>query len=1375
MRTSFVLMALLALAGCLPQAKTQSCGSGSVFNSTARACVPITAAGAASGVSITASSPLTPTVTVSQTQTTATQFSITVNDRDNQGYQTRWMLYPPSGVSFAGNPLSQNTASLNLIPNNLALQTGLWTLSAEVLNANATSIVASKQWAVNVTSQPTPTLSINAGSGLTGLTGNRLTTDVATLNLSVNVSDTVGNTSWRLRWYYDGAVMSAVGPFAGTVNGMAQTFFSTVNALSTDNPPLSAGPHVIRAELRNSADTSVYSSLEWTIFVYAPNLPQVSTTAAPIPDTSVTVSAVNGVTIAAGGYSSNGTVLTTADAFCVAVNDFNGTLDAAGGVTVQFKKNGANTGVPQSFTANHGRVCLNSANPTYTMTLANPAVGEFQTVSAAITDVGTNTVVATVNWGVSVRPKNTAPLANIDAPATPSNHSQGALVSYSLTATDEDTTSTDDMGVYFFYDGVALDGVNFFPGTSITSPDCTHPAGAGPAGAARITCDLTLPAYNLTGRIDPATANYTLTAYVADEVTFGGAPQNSNTISWTIQPVLSNSESVIAPQGVTTSTPSTGTAAAAAGNSYIALLTSPTTPTVGPVSEGTSIVFNVLVKDDDRDDFTIQIDRCVDAGCTVTQNVVASTTVARSTDSLGRRAPYSYTLAEDLVSGMVSDVITFRVTTRDELPDGSQGVAQTMDMTLTVNDYNPFPLWAGSGSASPALGDVVSVVAGMPLTLDPGSITDASTTDGSTIVYQWEISTDAGVTWSSITGATSRVLKWTPGNDLGGTAVRLRLCLGDDGFGNEITLCTGIANPGAPAMPATTRVAGPWTGVTARANSLAKDAANPDHSGDVASWFDPSDRAWYMAYVNKNGTDDGTIVVEKHSMAANGTLSLAKTVSFRTEESGTFYDAQSLGLVGQSVTVGAKTYKGLYLSYVTQSAPSIAPRLRVRHLDITDGDMLFSYSGFTESDATTTNMSATTSSTAGEVTLEVLDPAFDAGEYITLNGIPLTSVATTATPGDCEFEADNTLTADQVMTNIFNAYATCVAATSDARDFAPNGAVVADEWAITNFPRDWVDLGYSLYLGKVGTPMVQDGYLLLPFLDNLNTGKLSVAVIDTVGGGLASGALGSTAGSYSQIPSYVAVNTTVQGLDLSNSHNDTANFDVAMVTTASGLNVYRLTFTAPSTIAVTGSVTNVFGAGEFIRKPRIASGPAGTNNHVFVVAEDTSSLTRELFFARVDASTYTLAAGMPVIPLDAAHEQASELTEFRISALSGSKRAALGVLTDAGEVLVSLLKPVNPSPDIPSIRPVTGAGVSYPKVDDSVTMTVPVLAMSEAGTLTVGDPGATAGENAKEGVVLVHSSSAATDLSATFVNVTEESISATAVSGTGLFQPPYVK
>lgn len=1429
--TGFILLMLLALTGCLPQAKQQSCGSGSVFNSSSRECVPITSGGTTNGVSITARSPAVSSLSVAKTQSAASQFTVTVNDSLNQGYLIRWLLYPPSGVVFNGNPLIINSASYNLFPSTVksgGLDVGVWTLSAEIMNSTGVTLLTSAQWVINVTTDPTPTLTYHTGAP----TSSRLTTDsTSTFVTAVTVNDTaVTPTSWKLTWYYDGQTMKT-GTSSGCKSPVAlpscafssattHTSFSTSNALTVDDPPiLAVGPHTIRAELTNIAGTSVYDSKEWTVSVYAPNMPQITATSGPAITTVPT--AIDGIAISSGGFRVAGTSLYNATdslgAFCVTVDNY---LGSGSGVLLQFTRDNGVVIGSQTFSAPPAlpRICLDDiplVAGTFAFNLSNSNVGELRTIQASIRDLATNTLSATASWAVSVRPKNTPPVAALVSPASPNvqlQYSAGVTAveaTYTIAVTDDDTV-TDNMNIDFYFDGVLMNGTNVFPGTTITTPDCSHAPSVAPTGSTRLQCTVRIPSYDTTGRINPiavyapalASREYTVSARALDQVTNGSAPQSSSTISWVARPIdvtavaLTNSLSTIAAQ-------QTVAGAGSATSSYIAQQTVPANAVI-TASEGDDIQFNVLVDDFERDDFRIQIERCVTVACTSFLPAVGTTLISRTTDDLGKRAIFDYNIPEDVVTGAASGVVSWRVTVNDYLPDLDTTPAPNVAtnsvqviFSLTVTNVNPFPEWAGSAGVTPTLAPVLpatefNVFTGVPFTFNPGTIVDDSTADGDVILYQWQISSDSGTTWNDIADATSSVLRWTPPAGLAaGPALQFRLCLGDDGFGNDLADCS---DPSDPPGPATVRFAGPWTGVVARSNTIAKNTLTATAHREVATWYDNTEREFYKVYVNSPATDSDSIVVEKYDVATTGAMTFAKALSFPTERSGTAYSASALSVVGQTVTTGGKTYRNLYVSYVTQSAPTIAPRMRVRQVDLTDGELNFTYDGFYESSchsataydcaAGTTNLTVTASTvTAGMVDIEVANATFDVGEYILVHGMRLTPLTTySGTPDDCEFETRDSLgvllSTDLIAANIVTSMGLCAA--TDVRGLFDAPAITSSTLNFTEYPRNWVDLDYALSLTKVGEIMLKSGTLVLPFIDNLNSNRLTIANINTLDG-FVSGSLGDTdTSTFAQTPQYDPL-VTIAGLDIAASTGDGNNLDVALTSSTGGLRVYRVDFTSPSTFAISLTSPVLF-ANEFVEKPRLATGATATNNNVFVLAQDQMAVTHDLFFARISATAYAATPASELVPFDGVHEQTKELTDYRIRALSGNKRAALSVLTDSGastgDVMVSLIKPTTLASNVPMIRPV--AGSAYPLLATLVSTTnVPMIAMSYPFTHVVGDVGAKALENSKESVLVLHPSGAS-GISSTIVNVTEETtangnISATSVDPSGRYQPPYVK
>ncbi|MFP5458254.1 MAG: hypothetical protein ACLGG7_05925, partial [Bacteriovoracia bacterium] len=684
--TLFLSLMTLFLVGCLPTAKEQACQNGSVFNSTSRSCVPITASGTTSGISINSRSPIVSNVTVAQTQTASTLFNVTIVNPLNQGYEVRWMLYPPSGVSYPSSPIqvNSNLASSNysLIPASLGLQPGLWTLTAEIFTLPAQQLATSAQWALTVTTNPVPQLAINTAlTAVVGTSASFRTNELAPTQFSVDVIDTApAPTAWNLYWSFDGqaSTPAAFTSGSGNASGRSQTFFSTAASPFSNDNPLTVGPHIVRAELR-SPSGSVYDTLEWTIFAVAPNMPQMPSAAPPRPSSSAIVSAIDGVNIQSNGFRLNDTSLYSpaagSGAFCVAVDT---SVGSGGGVSIRFKANG-NVITEQIFMAPSTYLCLDDFAPTFSVALQNPNVGEFQTISAEIVDLGTATVAFTVNWGLSVRPRNTPPVATLPSGvANPIFLLQDTAGSYTFLLQDTDTPNSDNMDITFFIDGLAMDGVNRFAGTNQVTPDCSHVGypiapdvtpGSGPTGAARLSCIVSIPSYDSNGRINPLNKTYTLSAQARDRSVNGAAAQTSNLVTWTVRPLnptaplIKQTAPTIAPQGTNESTASFIKTLA-----NPSLILDPTNGTVPHIPEGTDIVFNVLVDDTERDHFTIQIDRCTNVACSTVQPAISPTLVTRNSSDLGRRVNLTYNIPHDTITGLATATVRYRLSVKDVLP-----------------------------------------------------------------------------------------------------------------------------------------------------------------------------------------------------------------------------------------------------------------------------------------------------------------------------------------------------------------------------------------------------------------------------------------------------------------------------------------------------------------------------------------------------------------------------------------------------------------------------------------------------------------------------------------------------------------------------------
>jgi hypothetical protein len=1430
---------MLLLAGCLPVAKQQSCDAGNIFNSATRTCVPITSGGQTSGVNISSRSPAVSNFTVSLASAAPLSFSIVVGNPLNQGYSIQWNLYSPTSVASTVS----NTSSANIPTSAFNGVTGLWTLAAEVYSFPEGNLVTSAQWFLTVTNAVTPTLSKVAGAPLSVSNNPPATVYQVTVNNPV--------VNQQIVWYFNG-----VQETAQTLPSTQRTLFTPTNNFLNDNPPLANGVYTIRAELRNTINNTVFDSEEWTVFVNPPNLPQITNI---IPSNSTTVTAIDGLNLGDVGFrqytgissyvdlcSESGGVCASAQDFCIEVNDVLGSTGTPGNVTVNFYDNSTtNLIASRTFTALNPTQCLGSdpaVVSTFSFNLANANIGEFKNIVAQVRDNGSP--VTTISWPVSVRPRNTPPVANQSFPIVPAStnrfqqmdDSNPTETTYTLTVTDADTPIP-SLTYQFFFDGVLMNGTNFFPGTSVRTPDCT----TGPA------CQVTIPSFNLQGRVQPSLGlEYAITAQATDNGANGAPPMTSNTVLWRVRPFdLTENPAQTAPTansiadvGTSICTPNKDpsidiTETCTNGASFIARASAPTTALVGaytPVAEGTNVIFNMLINDQERDNFTINI-QCVSTSaneCPNTNSVISNQMITRVNDAFGRRVLVNYTIPQDILVGVSSGTITFEVTVRDQIrnfdtsvdPLGALvSVSHSKLFTLNVTNNNPFPLFDPL-QVAPVITDPLDVIAGFPLTLDPGPVTDASVTDGNVIVYQWQVCNVPVCTdpdWVSITGANQRVLRWTPGNDLAGDPIHIRLCLGDNGTDNEITVCTTANTPPPPiANPTAPRFVGPWSAIVAKANSITRQTTNTN-LGEVATWslFDDLEnrREMYTAYVSNAGTP--RIVVEKYNVALDGTISFDKSVQFTTESDPAFsYPASRISMQGFSRIVGPRTYRGLYIAYSTQSAPAISPAIRVRYIDITDpDDLIFSYSGVYSSNCLTAGIyddtcasKVSTAITSSRIaTITVTDPNVPVGDYIAFHGLKIFSVAAgtytnaqLADPlvfpdpgdanlgwginadGECEYTGDGLVDTSKAAALLSFAYDNCSTVSTDQRRalLVSDNTYLGSEWTVGPIAANWIDVPFPISNGRIGEIMVHDQAVLIPYLDNLTNGRLAVAAINTQSGGpyngYSYGGLGSSNGSsFSLSPQYAPVPASAESFDIANSFSQNGIFHVALRTSLNDLDAHRLTFAAPATVTVTNSVLDVFGAGTQISKPRIASGPVATNNHVFILAQDTLSATNDLAFARINGASFSAAGTETFYPLDDLHEQGTDLRDYRIRAVSANRKAVVATYTNSNQSMISLLRTPGASPSGVLVRPEGNGdqGIAYPLLGTGTG--VSNIGISYPFTAVVGSAGAQAGENSKESVSITYSVGAS--LQTALINAQEETIQASEVGADGRFNPPYLK
>lgn len=536
-------------------------------------------------------------------------------------------------------------------------------------------------------------------------------------------------------------------------------------------------------------------------------------------------------------------------------------------------------------------------------------------------------------------------------------------------------------------------------------------------------CDIIINPFNASGPLTYSSASYTISAKVRDN----GSPydpgngQASNEVQWLVDDVQDYNDDVAIADFVDSGTTT----------SYVSLTTTPGTPitlgedlSVDPgLAEGELIQFHVQVTDNQRDQHKITIDQlyCTEDLATAVTECdptdgsfdasklvtlvpdVATTTVnwgdvdqATNTVAINHQIRFDAISTTDQVDANGRGIAYYKISVTD-LPGAASSAVNGTDCNTTdkpgcrssdsvyvripINNDNPDPSFDDAGQVDPTLPGNLTIMAGLPVTLDPGPISDASTADGKNIDYQWVVSYDGGTNWFPIEGANERILVWTPSseiievassNQFATTTAQVKLCLGDDGFidGTQTLKeaydatnddCTDTGGP----MDSSTAIgsgglgqAWSFTVVPNLSTHMAYDNNSTSNTGlgQIATWIDPSSTdpiVQYTAYVTINKQ----IVVEKHVIAADGekggTLDpTINTVSENTSIAGQMesiiFDASTDGsFASNDVTylsiAGDPTNEALYIAYM---APiSGTDSVHIRRIDLGTGKTGFVHGG----------------------------------------------------------------------------------------------------------------------------------------------------------------------------------------------------------------------------------------------------------------------------------------------------------------------------------------------------------------------------------------------------------------------------------------------
>lgn len=973
------LSALIMLASCVPQTKQTQCGANEAFNSSLRSCVPIVG-GPESFVTIDDYSPHF-AVTKYKNDYSNVEFTISVSNPYNQTYSIQWERVfngTPESISTTGN-----ATTISLLPAYLGTtlgQVGTHLVTAKILVGS--TIVDTHSFELKINDNPKPT--INNSSVLP--VANNYVLSYTPLDTTQIFGFTIKNNAtlnathiWKTTWtvtkngaaYLRGGTTS-LNEIDSFINySSTETNISQLNTLPFNPSIDGVGEYTIRAIVSNDTPGEVVDERTWYVTVKYPPVSKVVSRdlyeASGTPSYSTVVNAYNGVSYASStAYNFVPSTVTIpagvgaqAD-FCVAVADGEGAMTGGSGVRVDWYLDGTTLVYSGTTTAGDSKVCLGDTSTPSSVIFTNPSTTDLltHTITAKIFDVSTNQEYTNNDigaglgtyplvWNVLVKPDNAAPTVAFTATSNLSgitcNSASGASKTCTVpqdqafvvgvTATDDfySTSSTTDTvqdkfaySMVLYRNGSAIQTCS----KSFTDVADTNTPGSDFVGPDYL-CSFTVPSYDANGPVNPTAYSYSVAITVSDSGSpiSGTTGKTSATYTYNLSPVTEvNTVPAIGAQGTTIS--ETHFANAATPSTVIR-----NSSTADFMTEGDTLNINVLVSDSERDHHQIRAYLCTDATC-VTSSQVATKNVTKTDSALTTLSGLTYTLPENTIPITTpigtSVPVYFKVEVTDSTHTLGAGLTTSAILDLNVQNKNPKPLFGGT--PSPTTATALTTMVGYPLTIDPGTVTDASlVTSESTIGYQWYVDADGGAdSFVIISGATSRRLTWTPSNAIAsGTIVNLRLCVHDNTVVNPLPTGAAIGTTGMNVGTSGSNCLGNWN-VTVRPNATNLEVAGGDMASDVAVWQDTTvtdKRVVYTAY-----TDESNIYINKTVFTATGVVYADavtgfETVQFPVMASGT----AAAGSVKDLSLNGNADY--LIISYqAADSSDPSSPRIKIRKL-----------------------------------------------------------------------------------------------------------------------------------------------------------------------------------------------------------------------------------------------------------------------------------------------------------------------------------------------------------------------------------------------------------------------------------------------------------
>lgn len=1109
LKSQILLLLVLIASSCLPVQKKTQCGDNEAFDGSKRKCVPVVGAASTGTVFITSRAPAN-SYTTTRVGSAVTH-KISVSDVYAYGFNVKWYLHY-TGTTTTSTLVATGVSQYSFVPATLYgfYGDGSYVVEAIVFDSTGEQL-DSTSWSVTMNPFATPTFNSPSPAGAAFTYASNITTSTH----QIDVSNPDSNSGTYV-WYVDG-----VSVLTGALSG------STSETLTYNgfNPSLfSKGMHTIEVEMLDGA-SATYDSHVWTINIVDPDLPIVTsiysyddlmqTTPYDLVATG-TVYAIDGEVYQAGGFHNNNTPTDEIMDICVTVDDYDKDNDGNADVALRVSINGTPIGGDSDFDDNvHCLSEIPATLPTQTLTIPQSTINK--TLTFSMVNTSNTAVIETFPINLVVRPHNIAPTISIKHastnPATNCDTTQiynttGCEQTQSLDA-DYDGDFTDglpnvdnsntytiniydpdetDVGsgfdVYFELKPAAgsyeqLDGTQTV--TTSQAVDCVETTGV----VSEYECNLDFAAFNLNGKIAPGV--YVLQAYVEDTtLPYGGGTLTSNVVTWNITVSEYQSTGIY-------KTAITGIVGNDRDNDC-------SNVNGVQIQEGEYLNLQITIDDYDRDNIgsiTLFLEnQLAGLGTYSLLGTIPSPTITRTNPyDLSGTVEHCVLVPEWAVVGVERRDVGIQAVVTDS-PDVT-ATATTSDIfsgTVTDvlnNNHLLFEPYFADASNVDLSADGHVVYSGYEYHIAPPTISDDSTYGGTNLVWKWQVALANSGVWTDIPQANSTDnpssydLYWTPDPGITASQVDLRICIGDDGYGN-------------PADCTKAGLSKTYEDLRIEPNSavLTGHGTATSDNTEVASWYDETEKYLYVAFAN------GTQVYVEKIDYSDPTLDSASRSKHVIR-----FEAENPNLGGTKVPSNIRLVgeDGAYL-FVVYTVPSGSPgynELRINriHLDLNGteafgfgydglysgtptgqelftsvtGDMAVSLNGVSDVDI----QFHTTIPSGSSHTITFNDPFLGARNFVDGAGNQF-----------CTGGADSCATYAQAAQSVYNN----IMSTSTFY-----GGTVIAEWTSGNDtvtlranPANSYIADSSVHAVKLGRPLLHGNNLFIPFIDGFRSNQISI-------------------------------------------------------------------------------------------------------------------------------------------------------------------------------------------------------------------------------------------------------------------------------------------